>query len=904
MSSFSTSLLRIFIGTFLLVSGSLAQTGTQSSPISRIISHSSEKWCQGCDQEFARGNFRLVIADGSPQLEMVGLQFLPNLLTKNKDQLLVRIWENAPNVCSPNSIPAAYPLTRKEIHSQLTAQHEVLLTMRLQQALLRAYKRGLFRIMPRLTEEEAENYLGQVNESLSETSATPQELLDAVTASWESTLEKRLAEASRKVRLQVADEATRKDFLRQEARIKKKRKRFKRFLKGKQRFSTGSQPIPWHLDFKLDGITSLQRFQIEVQKKGRSCLKANFDQVESFFPKELCAIDAGQCDTMDRMIYFFTHSKAQPPKGIPSYRPKPKRKQVKTFGLFFEKNKSVYDTTDLQPILAFLSDSSYIIRRARVQAYASVEGTEEINLRLQQERAEVLIRLLQERQRSDTIETEIITGENWPLFRKQLGSKGLSKTPYAAWKDMEEAKLRELLTDSLNLLSLEPFLAKQRKAVLKLAVEETLTPERKWEIVEEDFWRLRRMLRDGEPDKAQKAVQYLIGMQRYVRSAVRAGELNADAPIFDQVMDLRNDQLDLAGFYDFRRDQARGLSPVGLSEREIILRAYQASSRQIWEAFQQENAKNRKSSINNGLQVQLYAYNRMLKGELTDSLFCELFYPNRKPFWPLLMNRLYFERTKGNSLVSGSPCPIEWVATRGNTVADSKNDLYYNLLKSRVQDEEVQSKLFRAFDLVAFLTVSVDNWKADRPLLYDEEVTQTHMGAFLAELGKLRVPLCKKTLNQLSLDFHRKSSYYYASKDKLLPDGRLNHQPIESAEFIRDYYLDRPASSEENYLAAQHLVSLHAQYPDSRFLRWARDLLIAEQDLVGASEESRALFFLLDALDTRYPATVLRKAEQRMEGKAWCEFMARWGFVLGIYEEGLPDAELQVLRKKYCQSCK
>ena len=85
-----------------------------------------------------------------------------------------------------------------------------------------------------------------------------------------------------------------------------------------------------------------------------------------------------------------------------TFRLQPKKRDYK-FSIPFEQGKYEYDTADIRPFLDSIATTKFTILKAEIAAFASVEGSEEINLQLQKRRAESLLLAMQAGQR-DTIQ--------------------------------------------------------------------------------------------------------------------------------------------------------------------------------------------------------------------------------------------------------------------------------------------------------------------------------------------------------------------------------------------------------------------------------------------------------------------------------------------------------------------
>jgi hypothetical protein len=134
------------------------------------------------------------------------------------------------------------------------------------------------------------------------------------------------------------------------------------------------------------------------------------------------------------------------------------------FVIPFEKNKSVYEAADIKPLYDSLRLTDFNIKTIDIKAYASVEGSEQRNMELQQERASTIASSLQSFQ-SENIETSITTSENWVEFLPDI-----KRTPYAAFAQLSKRQIKEKLVGK-TAKDLEPILSQHRKAVVTLQLD-------------------------------------------------------------------------------------------------------------------------------------------------------------------------------------------------------------------------------------------------------------------------------------------------------------------------------------------------------------------------------------------------------------------------------------------------
>jgi len=130
----------------------------------------------------------------------------------------------------------------------------------------------------------------------------------------------------------------------------------------------------------------------------------------------------------------------------------------------FEKNKSEYTSEDIKPIYDSLQLTDFNIKAINIKAYASVEGSLERNLELQNQRANTIVEALQSFQKP-TIKTEVSSSENWVEFLNDI--KG---TEYANLISLSKNEVKAKLVGALS-NELEYILKDHRKAVIKLELQ-------------------------------------------------------------------------------------------------------------------------------------------------------------------------------------------------------------------------------------------------------------------------------------------------------------------------------------------------------------------------------------------------------------------------------------------------
>lgn len=131
----------------------------------------------------------------------------------------------------------------------------------------------------------------------------------------------------------------------------------------------------------------------------------------------------------------------------------------------FEKASARLNKHYLAGLYDSLQLNQYRIRKVEARAYSSVEGSEKINNELMRRRADTIVQALKKYQ--DRLPAvKIIKAENWLDFFRDI-----DETPFSYLQDFSKNEIKQKLTDSSLYKSIEPILAKHRKAILTIYLE-------------------------------------------------------------------------------------------------------------------------------------------------------------------------------------------------------------------------------------------------------------------------------------------------------------------------------------------------------------------------------------------------------------------------------------------------
>ncbi|WP_017733009.1 hypothetical protein [Nafulsella turpanensis] len=444
------------------------------------------------------------------------------------------------------------------------------------------------------------------------------------------------------------------------------KRNFRRALKRKRRVS-GARDAPYTINFgKLENLNP--PFHFTFYRKDEAFARLVFDTTAVAVTDELPYIEYSDCFPFDRNSYFKDYfSRIYSGLTPYPYRPREGVKKIRTFNLYFEKNKAEFQQEDLEKVIQFLNDTLYVIKKAEVGAWASVEGSFLNNKELQEERAEILIQAL-ETYYGDSIPYTVSTKENWPLFYEQLQEKGIDSTA------LSKEEWKALFLSKEEQENWEPLLARQRKAELKLFVVVKLSAEQKHQLAKIKFRKLAYdYLSDFHKKRRPSILKTLLGIRRYLEEEVRKGHLDVQelceleppegvyeyhlihfyeqAKRFDNEMDL---------YCDFEESAIKSF--------HLVKRKYLSDLANI-------------KVYGDLLSIQSYIYQKIIEKKFSVSAACEVYFPENAGFHHLYLNFLNFTNTLKDDPSFNYECEREEEFDWKAIDADSR---YYYLLKQLV----------------------------------------------------------------------------------------------------------------------------------------------------------------------------------------------------------------------------
>ncbi|MDA0194891.1 MAG: hypothetical protein O2887_07195 [Bacteroidetes bacterium] len=567
---------------------------------------------------------------------------------------------------------------------------------------------------------------------------------------------------------------------------KEKTKDFEQILKGKKSVIYW-RGYTWFVTLgTINDLNDTHPYNISFVCKNVPYAKLSFDSLYSDTVENLPQLNNEKCLPFDRYTYYkryfgFSY------EGLTyrPYRPTSGIARKKNFRLFFDKSSSSYHQDEINEIVKYLNDSNLVIQNAKVLAFASVEGDSIINMRLQNERAMVLIKTL-EKANNDSIEINLETREDWGLFKNQL-----ERTPFkdkysqSDWKDLFE-------NDSIE-ARFEKYLKQQRRAELFLTLTQRLTTEEKITVALGDFYRYSGQYNSkARSDVRLNIAKRLFAIKKYLEIHVILGNTTPDR--ICSLFPPNNNEYHIVQLYETAKAIYDGKEPVCENLDDLILAAHFS----IIDLIQTQGES--RLYLKQALDIQSFAYDMTSDGRLDPTILCKIDYPDNPAFYNLVLNKLYFEEHQGMSKTDNLPCDEASILdeTLNNLLVSSTSlvntpeppgSFYYNFLKNIVLsgDERTKEYLQRSdhvyeFDLLEFLYLNISNWQAWDQKLFDEDITPEIMSLFLTDLMSMKNMICPNQLYSIAIDYHLKVLHHS------LAAGEQNKLTNESLRFLSEYY--------------------------------------------------------------------------------------------------------------------
>lgn len=202
------------------------------------------------------------------------------------------------------------------------------------------------------------------------------------------------------------------------------------------------------------------------------------------------------------------------------------------FKVPFEQGKYSYKYEDIQALLESYTSSEFTVEDIEIYAFSSLEGSEELNLRLQKMRARNIITALEQKQRS-VIKAKVEAKENWDLFLQQIEENEELK----ALRGLTKNEIKNKLSDPVFVEQIEPFLSEQRYAFIRMRVKTELNKKGLGKVLLLDFNRYKdsvetQLKREGYTPTVKMNLDTLAGIQWYTYRLIKQGQV--DTSIFEQ----------------------------------------------------------------------------------------------------------------------------------------------------------------------------------------------------------------------------------------------------------------------------------------------------------------------------------------------------------------------------------
>ncbi len=202
----------------------------------------------------------------------------------------------------------------------------------------------------------------------------------------------------------------------------------------------------------------------------------------------------------------------------PDYTPIVEKAHLE-FTIPFERNKFDYKPEDIEPLINKLNEPDFVINKLNIEAYSSIEGTDQANKELQKKRAESIIDVLRQRQKAKFI-TNIVTADNLEDFKRDIAG-----TEWANLATMDVKTIQDYITRNNLEKKMEPILQKHRYARVKMDITYKLDKDNEEKYV---LNRFNKCIKENNLTQA-------LAIQKYIFKKVVAKTFSKDAVIGQQI---------------------------------------------------------------------------------------------------------------------------------------------------------------------------------------------------------------------------------------------------------------------------------------------------------------------------------------------------------------------------------
>lgn len=194
------------------------------------------------------------------------------------------------------------------------------------------------------------------------------------------------------------------------------------------------------------------------------------------------------------------------------------------FRVPFQKGKFTYDKNDIDPIIKSLQEPEFIIDNIQIDAFSSIEGDINSNIKLQQKRGESIEAALKSfiSTNNNISKAQVKTDTNWELFKQDI-----KNTEFSTIGDLSLAKAQEYIKTKKLKKDLEPILSNHRYAEVRLDISYDIVGAKEEAYV---LSRFNKALKENDRIKA-------LSIQKYIFKKILTGEYSKEAAISQDIVE-------------------------------------------------------------------------------------------------------------------------------------------------------------------------------------------------------------------------------------------------------------------------------------------------------------------------------------------------------------------------------
>jgi len=277
--------------------------------------------------------------------------------------------------------------------------------------------------------------------------------------------------------------------------------------------------------FRKDSTSFFRRFgQYNIDKYSSKYFEISLGKVPkdvNYWNHNLVYIQNNQICDIDYFTSFcgelyadYQESEFIPLESLRTYAFSPQEK-ISNFTVPFEQGQVDFTQEDIAPLLESFGELKYNIDSIEIHAYASIEGDSAINERLQQQRAQNIMKLIQSRQEKP-IKLSVLTSTDWMGFTTNANKS-------AKWRFLSNKTSTELeaYLQSHNVDELEPLLAPTRRGDVRLYATIPTNQSNYPFLIREENKRILNLLKYEEtPEKKISLLQSLEALYEFTHYLV------------------------------------------------------------------------------------------------------------------------------------------------------------------------------------------------------------------------------------------------------------------------------------------------------------------------------------------------------------------------------------------------